>query len=317
MSLLNNAVMSVQLGLEDLEKGTGARNLSAVRNLHAGVVLLLKAKLLELSAPGSDEVLLKQKIKPRLAKSGRIEFVGTGRKTVELDEIKTRLTAIGVVVDWERIERLTRERNNVEHYYPQITDEALRGLAADVLVIIRDFATRELGREPIELFGEACWTQLLANKEVFDSERHDCLDALGTLRWPTDTARRASEDYACSQCAAQLFHPSGSSKDIEELEIQCRACGHTTNASSFVEAALREYLAGDRYEAVKDGGRDPLTDCPGCFRETFLVEEGICAMCGYELDFLSCMRCDSPLEADDQDLGGLCGYCQHVSDTDD
>lgn len=317
MSLLNNAVMSIQLGLEDLEKGTGGRNLSAVRNLHAGVILLLKAKLLELSAPGSDEVLLKQKLKPRLAKSGSIEFVGTGRKTVELDEIKSRLTAIGVVVDWERIERLTRERNNVEHYYPQITDEALRGLAADVLVIVRDFATRELGHDPIDLFGEACWQRLLENKEVFDSERRDCLEALGGLRWPTDIARCASEEYACSQCAAQLFHPTGSSKDIEELEIQCRACGDTTKAGSFVEAALREYLAGDRYEAVKDGGRDPLADCPGCFRKTFLVEEGICATCGHELEFLSCMQCDSPLEADDQHLEGLCGYCDHVINAND
>ena len=83
MLILNNAILSIRSGLEDLAIGTPARNLSAIRNLHAGVVLLLKSRLLELSPAGSDEILLKQKIKPRLDTSGTVEFVGTGKKTVE------------------------------------------------------------------------------------------------------------------------------------------------------------------------------------------------------------------------------------------
>jgi hypothetical protein len=74
------AALSIQVGLEDLALGTPARLLSSVRNLHAGVLLLRKARLLELSPEGSDEVLLKQKIRPRLNSAGGVDFVGTGKK---------------------------------------------------------------------------------------------------------------------------------------------------------------------------------------------------------------------------------------------
>jgi hypothetical protein len=66
-----------------------------------------------------------------------------GKKAVEVEEIKQRLAALGVNVEWKRIERLTLARNNIEHYYAQVSDEAMRGLAADVLLIVRDFTLQE------------------------------------------------------------------------------------------------------------------------------------------------------------------------------
>lgn len=187
VSILKNAAMSIQVGLEDLAVGTPARMLSSVRNLHAGVLLLLKARLLDLSPTGSDEVLLKQKIHPRRDQDGRLEFAGSGKKTVDVEEIKQRLNSLGIHVDWRRIDKLTRERNNIEHYYPQVSDEAMRGIAADVLIIIREFTSKELARDPLELFGNDTWERLLKNKEVFDAERTACLAALRSIAWRSES----------------------------------------------------------------------------------------------------------------------------------
>jgi hypothetical protein len=317
MSILNNAVMSIQVGLEDLIAGTPARMLSSVRNLHAGVLLLLKSRLLELSPPGSDEVLLKQKIKPRMDGSGHLEFVGSGKKTVEVEEIKQRLTALGVDVEWKRIERLTQERNNIEHYYAQVSDEAMRGLAADVLLIVRDFTARELKRDPRELFGEAAWEQLLKNKEVFDAERAACLNALRAVKWSSAGLAAACEDYPCSECAARLWYPADPSCELDDLVLQCRSCGKSVDADEFVEDALRQHLAFDAQRSVQDGDRDPLATCPECMHHTFVLEEDSCARCGYERAYAECLRCGAELDIEEQEFEGVCGYCDHVASKDD
>ena len=63
MILFANAVESVQIGVEDLLKNDDRRVLSAVRNVHAGVLLLCKEKLRRLSP--ADELLLAQRFQPR------------------------------------------------------------------------------------------------------------------------------------------------------------------------------------------------------------------------------------------------------------
>ena len=75
-TLIDNAVQSIQIGVEDFTSDDPRRVLSAVRNVSAGVLLLFKEKLRELSEEGTDEVLLKQKIKP-VPVDGKIIFVGS------------------------------------------------------------------------------------------------------------------------------------------------------------------------------------------------------------------------------------------------
>ncbi len=317
VSILNNAVMSIQVGLEDLASGTPGRMLSSVRNLHAGVLLLLKARLLELSPAGSDEVLLKQKIKPRIGTGGQLEFVGSGKKTVEVEEIKQRLAALGVNVEWKRIERLTLERNNIEHYYAQVSHEAMRGLAADVLLIVRDFTLRELKQEPRALLGDAAWEHLLKNKEVFDAERAACISALRRVNWSSNALAEACENYGCADCAARLWYPIDPAAELDDIVLECRSCGATEGADQFAAEALRQHFAFDAMRAVQDGGTDPLATCPECVHQTFVLEEDACARCGYERAQCECVRCGAELSVEEQEFEGLCGYCDHVTSKDD
>jgi hypothetical protein len=59
-TILENAVQSLQIGIEDYQSTDQRRTLSAVRNITAGVLLLFKEKLRQLSPPNSNDVLIKQ-----------------------------------------------------------------------------------------------------------------------------------------------------------------------------------------------------------------------------------------------------------------
>jgi hypothetical protein len=111
MSLIDNAVESIQIGVEDFESSDTRRVLSAVRNISAGILLLYKEKLRQLSPPGSDEVLIKQNIHPKLNPSGQLEYVGYGKKTVDVQKIKERFKSLGIDVNWSLFENISDIRN--------------------------------------------------------------------------------------------------------------------------------------------------------------------------------------------------------------
>ena len=114
-SILNNAVQSIQIGIEDSQSHDPRRILSAVRNVQAGILLLCKEHLRALSPSGSDEVLIKSKTKPVII-GGNIVMVGHGRHTVDQKQIQDRFEALSIQVDWRPLEQLTRFRNDIEHY---------------------------------------------------------------------------------------------------------------------------------------------------------------------------------------------------------
>ena len=60
MDLLTNAMQAIQVGVEDWETGNHPRLLTAVRNIHSGILLLYKEALRRMSPQGCDEVLLKE-----------------------------------------------------------------------------------------------------------------------------------------------------------------------------------------------------------------------------------------------------------------
>ncbi len=65
MTIFENAIISLELGLEDFAEGSDKRLLSAVRNLHTGILLLYKTKIAALSPVKSDEALIKRELTPK------------------------------------------------------------------------------------------------------------------------------------------------------------------------------------------------------------------------------------------------------------
>ena len=71
MSIIQNAIDSIQIGVEDFQSVDDRRSVSAVRNIAAGILLLYKEKLCQLSPDDNKELLIKQNIRPVKAKATR------------------------------------------------------------------------------------------------------------------------------------------------------------------------------------------------------------------------------------------------------
>ena len=99
------------------------------------------------------------------------------------------------------------------------------------------------------------------------------------------------------------------------MMLECRACGQTTAASSFVPDAVKSALAGAMYLSHTDGDETPYTTCPECGEEAYIMEDQSCALCGESAEH-TCGRCGCTIPA--EELGGsLCGYCEHMMNKDD
>src|SRR5882762_10250264 len=142
MDLLTNAIESIQVGVEDYQSGTRPRLLSAVRNIHAGILLLFKEALRRESPADTNDVLMMAKMLP-LRDSRGIVFVGDGKKTADIQQIRERFEGVGIVADWKRFDRINEARNDVEHRYPTVDQKTLQGVIADSFIIVRNFITDE------------------------------------------------------------------------------------------------------------------------------------------------------------------------------
>ncbi|MGB3694028.1 MAG: hypothetical protein WBG70_14920 [Spirulinaceae cyanobacterium] len=154
MSLLNNAIESIQVGVEDYLNRDKKRYPSAVRNICAGILLLYKEKLYRLSPSHDKEVLIKKDIRPVYDDTKNITFIGKGKKTVDVYEIKERFKSLDVEVDWKKFEELNKLRNNIEHYYTDKSPEAIREVIVKSFLLIRDFISESLKEEPINVLGK-------------------------------------------------------------------------------------------------------------------------------------------------------------------
>src|SRR5713101_95000 len=114
MDLLTNAVESIQVGVEDYQSGTRPRLLSAVRNIHAGILLLYKEALRRESPKDSNDVLLMAKNLPSRDLNGKVIIVGVGKKTVDTQQIRDRFEGLEISTDWNRFDRISEVRNDVE-----------------------------------------------------------------------------------------------------------------------------------------------------------------------------------------------------------
>lgn len=318
MELLTNAVKSIQLGVEDFENEDDRRIVSSVRNLYAGILLLFKEKLVRMSPKGTNDVLLKAKAVPKKQTDGSVVFVGVGKKTVDLTQIKERLQNLNINVDWKRVERVADLRNDLEHYFSPENKATIREALSKTFLIVRDFISNELNEDPLTLLGNECWSKLLDISEVFEKEKEECDKALSKIDWESDALSDAITEVTCTECGSSLVTAEANqSKNLDEIKFICRACGNVMEFSEVASRCLEEYFSFESYLVFDDGADPVLVDCPQCGSSGYIMEEDRCAICGYEREYDNCTRCGSSLTIDDQGLDGFCSYCHHVTSKED
>jgi DNA-directed RNA polymerase subunit M/transcription elongation factor TFIIS len=313
MSLLENAIASLHLALEDYASPQDTRLLSAVRNLHAGILLLYKEKLRLLSPPGTDDVLVKAKSKFQKGPTGVVTSVGIGKKTVDVFQIKERFDALGVQTDWKRFDKVSALRNEIEHYFTTANRGAMEVAISDTFLIIRDFIHTELAADPKVLLGDEAWAKLLSVSEVVEKERELCQKALVAIDWQSDGLADAVLELRCAECGSSLLFPLTATK---ETDLQCRSCGEEEAFSDYAERAVSDYFASDNHYAMTDGGDPATITCPHCGDEGYIVAENCCVLCGESCE-TTCERCGSSIPVEELNDGSFCGYCDHVMSKDD
>ena len=316
-TILNDAVSSIQIGVEDYQSDDPRRILSAMRNITAGILLLFKEKLRRLSPEGSDEVLIKQRIEPKL-ENGILVFKGTGNKTVDVQQIKERFKSLGVKINEKRLDDIIKIRNAIEHYCTKETESRLRELLTDSFLIMRDFIAVHLEEESIDLLGPETYSVLLELAEIYQKELAECEAEQDKITWESGTLEEMASFLRCPECGSKLLKPTNpEEKSIPSLEFRCSECGTSTLYEELAEYAANEFFSWESYVAMTDGGDPPIAECHECGRETYIVEEGICAACGESRTFDECLICGETLDTSEQDFGGLCGYHHHQMMKDD
>jgi predicted RNA-binding Zn-ribbon protein involved in translation (DUF1610 family) len=316
MSILKNAVDSIILGIEDYESTHPGRLLSATRNLVSGILLLYKHKLASLSPPGSDEALIKQRVVPVTAEGIGITWRGEGKRTVDVQQIRQRCQSLGIGVDCQRVERIVKLRNDIEHYFTVLNQNAVRSLVADSFVLIRDFVRSQLHEDPLALLGAETWNILTSVAEVYDKEKKECENNIDSIDWRFSQLHDALVEWNCPNCGSGLIDVAVTGVDRWEAIFKCRSCGKEHEFEDGAEKAVVESYAGWNYRSIKDGGEPATILCPNCYRETYDLEEDHCLLCEESVE-RKCQRCWMEIPACEIDGSGYCSFCSHMMSKDD
>jgi hypothetical protein len=313
--LFENAVISIQLGVEDYQSNDPRRAISAVRNFYAGVLLLAKEALVRAAPQADMEELIAAKYKPVPDGQGGVELVPEGHNTIDFVTIGRRLKDFGLPIEQKYLEELNRIRNDVEHLFTQKPGEAVREAIANAFpVVVQLF--EHVNELPGTHLGEA-WPVMLEAKALYDKELKSCRDTFSKVNWISGTI--AEDGLLCPDCDSKLVRQADP-ENVEQanIELFCRACEAEPNIEKTIEVSLTEALKGEVYLRIKDAGEDgPQFHCTECGNDTYVDFEGTCAVCGYEYGDEDCYRCGNAIPLSERihsDHDGLCGYCGYVYD---
>lgn len=309
-TIFNNAITSISVGVEDYQHNNNARNLSAIRNIYSGILLLYKEKLRRLSPVDSDEVLIKSKIAVKLDSNGKLAYVGEGKKTVDVNEIRNRFKSLGISTDWKRLEKIQEVRNNLEHSKYEGDASILVEVINNCFIIIRNFLIDELETDPLSVFDNDIWEVFLRNEEVLEQERSIVMASYKNSNLDSKI-KYFFDSIDCMHCGSELIELTGEN-DINDVNGYCRTCGMDNYGPTLLERAIKISTGFEDYRSVKQGGGTLFDICPECGNRTFCNEEGLCYVCKYEIEYETCERCGESLSLDEQHFDGLCSYCNHM-----
>ena len=313
--LLNNAVLSIQLGLEDFSSEDERRIISAVRNLYSGVLLLSKEVLRRLSPSGSNDLLIRKARKVLKNNEGNVRRVRDGKKTIGRMEIEATFKQLRLSVDLSSLRRLAEIRNDIEHLHTIHAPALIQEAIADAMPIIRAIIVNELHEDPNVLLGRGAWVILLDEARVFKEEEGACKATFDNVQWNSSALADAANSLRCPTCSSSLLKNNFiEASALSELNMVCSKCGELADAESVFEESLVKLFDWDAYVFMTDGGKIPLDNCPECGREMYVMEEDKCVNCDFSLAGSKCAVCSALLSVDDYSYGGgsLCGYHQSL-----
>lgn len=315
-SLFENAVSSIRMGVEDFKQQDPDRDISAVRNFYAGILLLAKEAIIR-KAPNADpSLVIGGRLRLVSDGDGGIQMERVGHTTIDFQQIKERAASFGVELDGAALHDLNRLRNDLEHHYTAQSSNAIRAALSKGFPVAASLF-RQMEEDPLQLLGDS-WRSMLETKELYDQELRAARATLEKVAWISNSIN--DPRFRCTSCGSELIEQVDPQNDDQDfVELQCRTCGENPELSALIEQRLEDVYRSERYSRFKDAGEDgPVFQCPACSCQTLVEHEDGCAACGEHLDYISeCRRCSNEigvqeyLEGMD---GGFCSYCVYQYD---
>ena len=230
--LLDNAVASIELGVLDIGMGDQRRVLSATRNIYAGILLLCKHVLWDASPEGTDGLLIYSNFVPKKDGNNIVMVPAKGSRTIDRARIKERFQALGLGVDWSQIDALSKMRNDIEHSFTKEL-ESMDDILGATLPSIEQLIVEHIKKEPVDIFSNEVWVEILNNSVVFRKQQERCTDSFKEVDWPKDIVPASSRRLQCSYCGSSLVRqvdPKNTKYDA--IKLRCMQCGKMLRATS-------------------------------------------------------------------------------------
>lgn len=242
-SLLLNAKDALTVGFEDYvnNKSTNARIKSSIRNIYAGIELLLKRYINTFSPVDSHNILLYRDSDYIInEESGSVIAVGDeSSHTIGFTEIIKRIkkyTPQDISKDLlKRISNIKDKRNQIEHSTSSEPRHILKFSILDSFEIIKELD---------EIFKTKIHTEVISEDIRNDFDRR--LKNYQGIKegYPESFKSEQTKYIICTVCNSFMVKPaSDDDKKICDREIECIDCGHKFVISSL----LIELSSSSRY----------------------------------------------------------------------
>ena len=310
--LLDNAVLSIELGVEDFKADDERRLLSAIRNLYAGVLLLCKQVLWNASPEGSEGALIYKDLVPEKQEDGSVLMKPkkAHRNTIDRRQIEERFKSLDLDLDWGRLKSLADIRNDAEHLFLKATPVVAREALASALPLVQKLLADHLDEDPPTLLEEDVWQTLLESSEVYEARAAACRKTFDDVSWGADILPEAIRFLRCPHCSSALVRCVETEKmEFDSLWLDCGECGQEISREGAFIEALSELVESQSYVAAKNGEMPSVTTCPYCDRETWSRYDRKCVFCKEGMQ--TCGLCG--VECDPEDFNPLDGYCSSCS----
>lgn len=312
--IFDNAIDSIELGIDDyiLAKENPQRYQSSVRNLFAGLLLLFKSKLAEISKDNGFALLFEN---PKRTKK---EY--SRPETVKYQTLVSRLRDNHIEIDWETINNLREYRNDIEHFFSSApSNESVVGsYIASCFIIIKKFIEEEFQLDTQDCFTERIWREMLKEEEFHASEMEKKVSSFDQLGWFSDEVKRLFLAHRCSECDSDLisiekeFESDIIDGEATDAIFICRNCKKSFEYKEMGKE-ISQHLTSLSHWWMKDGDEELIGFCPECYEETYCSDGDICLSCGAKGPFI-CKSCGEKVpicELPGYAENGMCGWCSH------
>lgn len=274
-NLLENAKFSIQLGAEDykLAQRDSKRNISAIRNIFAGLLLLYKYKLLCCASKHQPFQYIQQ---------GEGILYGVPKKTINTNKLKCKLKDLGISINITVLDKINNERNYVEHFYHIEKDgkkSDLSGLVNSCFRLISEFFDNYLSCElndNLQNFLEHEVYQIfLQNKEIYEARLERSRNTFLESYFQNDGCfmHRFVSILQCPNCHSDFVKRKNG--EYPDFIFECDYCNSEFSQDEFF---------GITHQQIRESG-DPREECQEC--GAWEVVFDFCLSCGMERKTLS------------------------------